>query len=555
MRHTSVTARRSSTLRSHSVSIYSRHISTTSPDARRIIRFACITALACSTFLTQATTLAQSPAQPERARDATPLQRGRTDPRSLLELQTRILEITHESLFDPAFLSVKVMSLDTGRTLYEENADKLMSPASNMKLYTLAAALNYLSPDFRFKTSAYASQRPDSTGRLRGALIIYGRGDPSFSASFNDGDYRKAIDEMSDRIKAAGVRIVDGDMIGDEGYFTGQRLAPGWAWEDTQWYYGVEVSALSIGDNAIAISLKPGPHPGDAVQLKVEPETPLIRVLNHVVTTARSSRRDLRINRRVGENLIEISGTMPEDDPGYSDSISLSHSALLFATLMRSSLERRGIKVLGRTRAIDASNRAGVSSNVSSMFEIASRDSPPLGVIAARTLKPSQNLYAELILRALGQRVNDARGFTSAEAGLHVIKQFLREAHIDAERPVLLDGSGLSRGVLLTTDGIVQLLVYMSHHRYWQVFRDALPLAGVDGTLRNRFKGTAAAGNARAKTGAIGATVSLSGYVNSAVGERLAFSLIINNTPLNADARADFTDAVTVLLASFEGHS
>ena len=478
-------------------------------------------------------------------------------------------------------MSVKIASLDTGRTLFEENADKLMQPASNLKLYTWAAALDRLSPDYHFVTSVYAQSRPDAaTGTLRGDLVIYGRGDPTFATRFTGGDYFKAIDELAGRIVAAGVRRVEGDIVGDETYFMGMPIAPGWEWDDLQWYYGAEVSALSINDNAIDLFVRPGTREGasalvttgpalpqDILILSVSPDAPLptglsayqhqIKIINRTTTSPRGTKRELSVYRPIGENFIEVAGTLPVDDAGYNASIAVSRPAQLFTSMLRSSLERQGVRVNGRTRTVEARTRTSQPAplQVSELVEIASRQSPPLGLIAAQTLKPSQNLYSELALRALGKAAGTDSRQPSDEAGIAAVKSFLRSAGADADRIVMLDGSGLSRGNLITADVTLGLLTHMSRHRYAQVFRDAQPIAGIDGTLRNRMKGTPAASNVRAKTGTLSSATSLSGYVTSASGERLVFSLMINNPPPSTNPRAAFTDAIAVLLASFAGRS
>ena len=155
-------------------------------------------------------------------------------------------------------VGIKVVSLDKGRVLFEENATKLLRPASNMKLYTVAAALDRLSPDYRFSTSVYASTRPDAAGVVHGDLTIYGRGDPSIAARFNNGDYFKAIDDLATRIVAAGVKRVEGDIVGDESYFVGPKYGSGWNWEDLTWYYGAEITPLTANDNALDLFIKPG---------------------------------------------------------------------------------------------------------------------------------------------------------------------------------------------------------------------------------------------------------------------------------------------------------
>jgi D-alanyl-D-alanine carboxypeptidase/D-alanyl-D-alanine-endopeptidase (penicillin-binding protein 4) len=192
------------------------------------------------------------------------------------------------------------------------------------------------------------------------------------------------------------------------------------------------------------------------------------------------------------------------------------------------------------------------------LTEVATLQSPPLSLIAAQTLKPSQNLYAELILRTLGRvsappATMENANRTSEAAGLEVVKTFLREAGISSPTLVQSDGSGLSWHDMVTAEATVQLLTYMHRHRYASVFRDALPIAGVDGTLKNRFKGTLAENNLRAKTGTLSSASSLSGYVRDAAGEELAFSIMVNNYPEDADVRASCIEPIAILLASFAG--
>ncbi|MER3428215.1 MAG: D-alanyl-D-alanine carboxypeptidase/D-alanyl-D-alanine-endopeptidase [Pyrinomonas sp.] len=476
-----------------------------------------------------------------------------TTTRSIEELRAAIAQVVNQPELAPAQIAAKVVSLDTGRTIFELNADKLMQPASNMKLYTIAAALDRLGPDFRFVTSVYAPMRPDAQGRISGDLVIYGRGDPSFAARFYNGDYYRAIDELADKIVAAGVRRVAGDLVGDESYFTGMPFGSGWEVDDLQWYYGAEISALTVNDNALDLSIKPGARIGDAGTITTGPATSLLTIVNRTTTGPKGTRRELAIYRPLGENVLDVEGTIPADDPGFSASVSISHPAMLFVSMLRAALEKRGVEIRGKTRVVDA--RSPRLMPAVSLVEITNRPSPPLSVVAAQVLKPSQNLYAELVLRALGNATRTDPRQQSEEAGIEAVKQFLRAAGIDETSVQIVDGSGLSRGNLVTAEATTRLLIYMFRHRHAQVFRDALPIAGVDGTLRNRMRGTAAAGNVRAKTGTINNAASLSGYVTTAAGERLVFSLIVNNLPREAEARRIYLDAVAVLLAMFAGRS
>jgi D-alanyl-D-alanine carboxypeptidase/D-alanyl-D-alanine-endopeptidase (penicillin-binding protein 4) len=480
-------------------------------------------------------------------------------PQTLEDLRARIRDVLARPEFAASRVAVKVASLDTGRVLFEQDARKWMQPASNMKLFTVAAALDRLTPEYRFITSVYAPARPDAAGTVRGDLVVYGRGDPSFATRFNpegNADYFLAIDALASDIHAAGVRRVEGDLVGDESYFTGGPLSPGWEWDDLQWYYGAEVSALTVNDNSVDLSVRPGASVGSPARITLGPSTSLVTIIDRTTTSARGTTRELSVNRALGQNTIEIRGRLPIDDRGYTASLAVSRPAMLFAMMLRTALERRGVVFTGQTRTVDAVGRGEKPLPVSSLVEIAARKSPPLSVIAAQVLKPSQNLYAELLLRTLGKLSGSADPKLSSEdAGAGVVRNFLTQAGIDPSGLVMLDGSGLSRADLVTADTTLQLLVHMNRHRYGSEFRLALPVAGVDGTLRNRMKGTPAQGNVRAKTGTLGTATSLAGYVFSASGERLAFALMINNPPRDANPRAEFTDVVAVLLASFNGRS
>jgi D-alanyl-D-alanine carboxypeptidase/D-alanyl-D-alanine-endopeptidase (penicillin-binding protein 4) len=478
-------------------------------------------------------------------------------PKTLAELQTRISEILAKPELAPAMVGVKVVSLDNGRIVFEENAAKLLRPASNMKIYTVAAALDRLTPDFRFNTSVYASAKPDASGVIRGDLRIYGRGDPSFAARFNNGDYFKAIDDLATKIVSAGVKRVEGDLVGDETYFVGPKYGSGWEWEDLTWYYGAEVTALTVNDNALDLFVKPGAALGQPALITTGPPDPLLTIVNRVTTSAKGVKRDISIHRGLNDNTITIAGTIPLEDRGYTGGIGISHPALLFMYLLRNSLAQKGVVITGKSRVTGELALPSVTS-VSSMTqeEIVNFQSQPFGVIAAQTLKPSQNLYTELILRTLGKLSTPPPTFTitnptSEQLGLEAVRTFLKTTGIRPESLVLDDGSGLSRGDMITAEASVQLLAFMSRHRYASVFRDALPIAGVDGTLRNRLKGTPAENNLRAKTGSLSSASSLAGYVTTAAGEKLAFSIMVNNYPREVDPRAACIDPIAILLASF----
>jgi len=486
---------------------------------------------------------------------------------TLAELKTRIEEISHQPSLEPGLFAVKIVSLDTGLVIYEQSANKFTRPASNMKLYTVAAALDRLTPDYHFMTSVYAKEKPED-GKIKGDLIVYGRGDPTFAARFNNGDYFKGIDDLAGRIVAAGVKRVKGDLVGDESYFNGAPLGSGWEWDDLQWSYGAQVSALTVNDNSIDLIVKPGERAGAPLLITSGPPATFMTIANRATTGPRGSKNDLNIYRGLGANTLEISGSLPLGDNGFTGSVAIPDPALAFVSMLRDALVKRGVKIDGRVRTVDARSGASIVPNPlialvkltnvppqPQPVEIASIQSPPFSLIASHTLKPSQNLYTEIILRTLGKLNSVGPSQTNEEAGLIVVRDFLRQAGANESDLALNDGSGLSRNDMITANATVQLLTYMSKHKYFAQFRDALPIAGVDGTLRTRMKGTPAEGNLRAKTGSLSSVASLSGYVTTAAGEHLVFSMMLNNYPDAAALRRDSIDAIAVLLASLAGKS
>jgi len=484
-------------------------------------------------------------------------------PATLADLKSRIEEIAHQPALEPGFFAVKIVSLETNQIIYEQNANKFVRPASNMKLYTVATAFDRLTPDYHFVTSVYAKERQED-GKIKGDLIVYGRGDPSIAARFNNGDYFKGINDLADRIVAAGVKRVKGDLVGDESYFDGAPVGSGWEWEDLTWSYGAELSALTINDNAIDLTVKPGMSVGFPVVITSgPPATSFMTIANHATTSAHGSRSDLHIYRGLGANTLEISGSLPLGDTGFIGGVAVPDPALAFVSMLRDALVKRGVKIDGRVRTVNARSGGSIVPNSPAglmPIEIAGLQSPPFSIIAAHTLKPSQNQYTELILRTLGKTqpanpVDESRARDNENSGLGVVTSFLRGAGVGESEIALNDGSGLSRNDLISANTTVQLLTFMTKHRYFSQFRDALPIAGVDGTLRTRMRGTPAEGNVRAKTGSLSSVASLSGYVTTAAGEHLVFSMMLNNYPDAAAVRRDSIDAIAILLASFAGKS
>ena len=484
------------------------------------------------------------------------------------DLQSRIRAVLARPELRRGQVGVKIFSLDVNKTIFEENAEKYFMPASNMKSYTVAAAMEKLSPEFRFTTSVFAASMPDASGTIRGDLSIYGRGDISFSTTFHDGDYYKGLNALADKIVQAGVKRIEGNLVGDESYFTGTPIPASWEWDDLQWYYGAEISALAINDNAVDLSVKPGAV-NSPCAVQVLPANAVMKIINRCVTTATSGKSDLQITKRLDQNFLEISGTIPFDDKkGFGGYVTVSRPAQLFVEMLRGLLMKKGVTVTGQNKVVNRNDKEVTAVTSSTPpIEITKLESPPFSLIAAKTMKPSQNTYTETILWTLGEQIGrpaesvaaidefslkKLQKTSSAELGIKTVQKFLTEIGVAPDSVIQWDGSGLSRHNLITPASAVQLYVFMSKSRYAPAWRDSLTIAAIDGTLKNRFKDTIAAGNVRGKTGTIDQVSSLSGYVTTAGGERLVFSILINGVN-NSRTRQAAIDEIVIALAGFNG--
>jgi len=482
-----------------------------------------------------------------------------TPVKTLAELQQQLSAHISQPKFDAALWGVKVISLDSGKVIFEQNSQKLFSPASNSKLYTVALALDRLGSDYRIKTSLYSPSKPNSSGVLKGDLIVFGRGDPTINARLHNNDIYSALEPLVAALTNAGVRRISGDLIGDDSFIHGAPYGSGWAWDDTESYYGAEISALTINDNTLQVTIKPGPKAGDPCALTLSPATSYITFSNRTETIPYAERRTINFYRPLEENVIYVTGKMPAENPSYNDDVTVHNPAGLFVWFFKEVLARHGIKVDGKVRTMGWLERQAVPIHIEKLVELGSVESLPMSDIAREVMKPSQNLYTDLLLAHVGEQHRTPQtplNETSEELGIRELNKFLGEAKIKKGDVFFEEGSGLSRNNLTTPNATVTLLQFMSHHKAADAYLNALPIAGVDGTLRNRMKGTPAANNVRAKTGTLRWAISLSGHVTTAAGEHLLFSVMLNryhSPDPNRSARSDI-DAIAIMLAEFNGH-
>ncbi len=481
-------------------------------------------------------------------------------PANLPELQRAMTQLICQPKYDAALWGVQVISLDTGKVLFEHNQQKLFSPASNCKLYTVALALDRLGPDYKIRTSLLAASKPDGAGTLSGDLIVYGRGDPTINARLHQGDIFEALQPLVSALTNAGVQRVQGDLVGDASFLRGPEFGSGWTWDDPEYSYGAEVSALTINDNIVPFQTKPGEQLGAPCRLELPFAQGFLLFSNRSQTVQPGQKQALSFYRPLEENVVYVSGQVPLDSKGTSEEMTVHNPALLFVTLFRQALTRNGITVQGRLRTLNWLDCQTGVCGITNLVELAWNESLPMRDLAREVQKPSQNLYADLLLAQVGEHArfgSTPLDQSSEDLGLEQLNKFLSEVGVKKGDVWFEEGSGLSRNNLATPEATVKLLGFMSRHKCADAYINALPIAGVDGTLRNRMKGTPAAGNVRAKTGTLRWANSLSGYVTTAAGERLAFSLMVNRfhpSPAGGSSRADL-DAIAVLLASFRGRS
>jgi D-alanyl-D-alanine carboxypeptidase/D-alanyl-D-alanine-endopeptidase (penicillin-binding protein 4) len=489
---------------------------------------------------------------------ALPAQAATPPPRKP-SLDSRIAELLADPDVARGFWGIEVVSVASGKTIYSRNADKLFTPASNTKLFTTAAALALVGPDYRFRTSVESAATLDRYGRLNGDLVLVGRGDPNLSGrtlpynlkTERKPPYLKALENLADQVVQKGVKYIDGDVVADDSYYAFERYGEGWAQDDLTWEYGAPVSALALNDNVLFLTVMPGDRAGEKAFITLDPFPDYYHLDNRILTTpAGSGPRRFGLNRQPGSDQITLWGSIPADDAGVTESVAMEDPAGFAAQLFRRMLENRGVAIYGKARARHsdvsgfstisvtalASAGGGASTPAASnpRMLLASYDSHPLAEDLRVINKVSQNLHAELALRLLGREKGSGG---TIDGGLDVVRTFLTTVGIKPQEYALFDGSGLSRQNLVTPHAVVELLRYASAQPWFARYRDTLPAAGVDGSLAERFKGTPAVGNVTAKTGSLGHVNVLSGYATTAKGELVAFSVMSNNHNLT-DGRA-----------------
>jgi len=429
---------------------------------------------------------------------------------------------------DGVAASVMAFSLKDNTIIYEYNSDMTLIPASVTKLFTTAAALHYLGPDYTYTTTLYRRGEIMADGTLSGDLILRGTGDPTLSSRFST-SAANLFEGLAAAVKNMGITAINGDIICDDSYFGAKGGVSG----NTN-YCGLILNALSFNRSYIDVVVRPGKQYKAPALVSFDPPLNCLTISNHAVTGSSRSRTQLNINN--GGDSISINGSICSRRREYRKHVSVSPPALLAGGALKTALLSAGVKINGAVRyAPQPMNvpkafgipQIGTSNGDITVEAVTTLHSPPLSYILQTTNKNSNNFYAEQLLRSIGAAV---KGEGSVTKGIEAVKDFLAQLDIKAWDIFLADGSGLSRANMVSAKQVVKLLQYMHSHQHFSYFLDSLSIAGMDGTLRRRYIQTSGNNNLYGKTGTLNQVRTLAGYVNTKDGEPLAFCILLNNT-------------------------
>jgi D-alanyl-D-alanine carboxypeptidase/D-alanyl-D-alanine-endopeptidase (penicillin-binding protein 4) len=456
---------------------------------------------------------------------------------ALQQLQQEITTATTGPGVQRAAWAIVVESLDRGDRLFELNPRNLLVPASVAKLVSLATAADAVGWDYRFETTVEATG-PVVDGTLQGDLLIVGSGDPAIGGRGGDD-----IGVLVDALRAQGIRRIDGRIVGDDDAFEDPRPGLFWAWDDLGYAFGALYGALNLAENRMAVTIAPGQLEGGPATITVDPEAASRPLVNRSVTGPRGSLQLLWPEQRPGEPFLTIAGSIRLGAAPATLNVSSGNPTFWFASVLRHRLLRDGIEVTGEAFDVDDVTPRPDRASARVIYTYRSH---PLSEIAQPMLKESINLYGEAALR-----LNAAAPPHTNDAALDGMGQRLEQWGIPRAGWQLIDGSGLSRRDVVTPETLVAVLRRMHDPSGTSPWMTALPVAGRDGTLDGRMKGTVAENNVRAKTGAMSNIRALAGYVRTREGEPLAFAIMLDNFEGTGAQATAAIDAIAARLANF----
>lgn len=406
-----------------------------------------------------------------------------------------------------AHIGVEVISLKSGIRIYERNSNQLYTPANNLKLFTAGAALSILGPNYRFETTLLTDGKIEE-GILKGNLFIQGSGDPSFTLA--------DLENLTLQLRLQQVKQIDGDIILDTSAFDEVADGPGWMWDDINGKGYAPVNALTINRNCVQLWVQPAENIANAPKVFAYPKTNLVAIENMASTEENADTLTVERSLKTKHNTVLVKGEINKKSAIREFAIPVNHSHLYMGSLLQSILKKSGITYSGSLQIQKAPQNATV---------IAKHISAPVSELIRPILKDSDNLYADNFFKALGMAYSNTQG--SWKTGKAAILSHLEnDAVMNIADLVVVDGSGLSRYNLASPHNIASYLVWAYKMPYSAEFVSSLSIAGVDGTLSERF--TNLTPNLRAKTGTMTGVSALSGYIQTKDGEVLAFSILSN---------------------------
>jgi serine-type D-Ala-D-Ala carboxypeptidase/endopeptidase (penicillin-binding protein 4) len=466
-----------------------------------------------------------------------------------------------------AMWGVVVQSLDRGDVLYRRNAERLFKPASNLKIVTGASALVTLGPDFRYRTPVLARGHR-SADTLAGDLVVIGRGDPSLSQHVAGGtDVLAALRPWADSVAARGIHVIAGRVSGDASWFPDPVLGEGWMWDDLPYDYSAPVGALEFNEGSAIVEVTPAAAGGAPAIFRLLPSRAPLRVFVNVRTVPADSGTNLDWTRAPFGDSVSVTGQINVGHAPFQAFVSVPDPTRFFEAALTQALEEAGIRVLGAGCGVLGNCTATPpSASTTSTQNPAPSTQPSPGTqnpapdtlfiwqsLPLRDLlpffeKPSQNQIGEALLRTLG---GVTRGVASRDSGLSAVRDVLRGFGVPDDAWRIVDGSGVSHYNYVAPDLLAHTLIGIARRPDADVFINALPIAGVDGTLERRLRGTAAQGNVHAKTGDISGARTLSGYVTTRDGERFVFVLMANHFTVPSRIVDVAADHIVERLANF----
>ncbi len=437
-----------------------------------------------------------------------------------------------------ASYSVYAIDANSGERICSTD-QKSLSTASVMKLFTTAVALDLLGPDYTFTTSLFYSGNIDpQSGTLAGNLIIKGGGDPAFYSSFFQDHYKDCFENWILQMKKNGIEKISGNLLIDLSFIKSYEIPGGWGWDDIGNYYGAGVSALSYHDNQYEIHFSSAKTEGvQTVIGTVYPEIDALKLENHVHSSFLAGDHTI-VYGAPGSNHQTIEGTIPTGQSDFIVRAAMPDPPLIAANAFLKKMKESGILFSGIIKEVPAGDHA-------QKILLAIQDSPLLKELIVPLNKESINVYAEHLLCEIGRK---SSGEPTTKMGLKAYHRYCAEEGIDTLGFFPADGSGLSRSNSLTTKTLVETLKHIYDSKYRELLVNALPIAGVDGTLRNSFKGTVLEKNVTAKTGSMERVRSLAGLLHTRSNKTLLFAVIINNFDLKSSESSKLLESVLLSL-------